>query len=174
MRTFSSGKCLIDARRPAPVHTSVVGSNYYLTRCQVPAPSGEGPGVRAGSPEVVGFTPIVAGACTMYCRSAAVQPTTVLSSPSATRRAFHKDFMPMTWRARMDETWAAPPAIVVASWRCVLVTKTDAGGRPVGTSDCCCERVSQDLDLVAGPAGGAPVSSIEGRPGRWLLPSDRH
>ena len=57
---------------------------------------------------------------------------------------------------------AAPPADVVASWRCVPVTKTDAGARPVGTPDCCCERVSQDLDLVAGSAGGAPVSSIGG------------
>src|ERR1017187_4855380 len=34
----------------------------------------------------------------------------------------------------------------------------DAGARPVGTPDCCCERVLQDLDLVAGSAGGAPVS----------------
>jgi hypothetical protein len=32
----------------------------------------------------------------------------------------------------------------------------------VGTPDCCCERVSQDLDLVAGSAGGVPVSSIGG------------
>ena len=33
----------------------------------------------------------------------------------------------------------------------------------MGTPDCCCERVSQDLDLVAGSAGGAPVSIIGGR-----------
>src|SRR5215469_18115857 len=72
---------------------------------------------------------------------------------------------------------AAPPADVVTSWRYVPVTKTDAGACPVGTPDCCCERVSQDLDLVAGSAGGVPVSSIGGsreagdgyRPsaGRW-------
>src|SRR2546430_11700187 len=55
---------------------------------------------------------------------------------------------------------AAPPADVVLPWRYVPVFQTDAGARPVGTPDCCCERVSQDLDLVAGSAGGAPVSSI--------------
>src|SRR3974377_878277 len=71
--------------------------------------------------------------------------------------------MPLTWRPWMDETGAAPPADVVASWRCVPVTKTDAGACPVGTPDCCCERVSQDLDLVARSAGGAPVSGIGGR-----------
>ncbi len=38
--------------------------------------------------------------------------------------------------------------------------QTDAGARPVGIPDCCYERVSQDLDLVAGSAGGTPVSSI--------------
>jgi len=32
----------------------------------------------------------------------------------------------------------------------------DAGARPVGTPDCCRERVLQDLDLVAGSAGGGP------------------
>ena len=58
---------------------------------------------------------------------------------------------------------AAPPADVVTPWRCVPVFQTDAGARPVGTPDCCCERVSQDLDLVAGSAGGAPVSIIGGR-----------
>src|SRR6516165_11331938 len=74
--------------------------------------------------------------------------------------------MPLTRRPRMDETGAAPPADVVASWRCVPVTKTDAGARPVGTPDCCCERVLQDLDLVAGSAGGVPVSGIgDGRGG---------
>src|SRR5258708_27575407 len=31
---------------------------------------------------------------------------------------------------------------------------------PVGTPDCCYERVLQDLDLVAGSAGGVPVSII--------------
>ncbi len=64
---------------------------------------------------------------------------------------------------------AAPPADVVLPWRCVPVFQTDAGARPVGTPDCCCERVSQDLDLVAGSAGGVPVSSIGGRQGgrRW-------
>jgi hypothetical protein len=64
---------------------------------------------------------------------------------------------------------AAPPADVVLPWRCVPVFQTDAGARPVGTPDCCCERVSQDLDLVAGSAGGAPLSSIGGRQGgrRW-------
>ena len=45
---------------------------------------------------------------------------------------------------------AAPPADVVASSRCVPVTKTDAGACPVGTTDCCRERVLQDLDLAAG------------------------
>src|SRR6516225_2048901 len=60
----------------------------------------------------------------------------------------------------MDETWAAPPADVGRAWRCVPVSKTDAGACPVGTPDCCCERVSQDLDLVAGSAGGAPVPII--------------
>ena len=62
---------------------------------------------------------------------------------------------------------AAPPADVVLPWRCVPVFQTDAGARPVGTPDCCCERVSQDLDLVAGSAGGAPVSIIGGRQGGW-------
>src|SRR5580693_8102005 len=62
---------------------------------------------------------------------------------------------------------SAPPADVVTPWRCVPVFQTDAGARPVGTPDCCCERVSQDLDLVAGSAGGAPVSSIGGRQGGW-------
>src|SRR5215470_16493615 len=56
-----------------------------------------------------------------------------------------------------------PPADVVASWRCVPVTKTDAGACPVGTPDCCCERVLQDLDLAAGSAGGAPVSGVGGQ-----------
>jgi len=32
--------------------------------------------------------------------------------------------------------------------------------RPVSTPDCCCERVLQDSDLVAGSAGGAPGSVI--------------
>src|SRR5215470_14645451 len=32
----------------------------------------------------------------------------------------------------------------------------DAGARAVGTPDCCCERVLQDLDLVAGSVGGGP------------------
>src|SRR6266702_6805121 len=62
-----------------------------------------------------------------------------------------------------------PPADVVASWRCVPVTKTDAGACPVGTPDCCCERVLQDLDLVAGSAGGAPVSGTSrSRWWRWI------
>jgi hypothetical protein len=34
----------------------------------------------------------------------------------------------------------------------------DAGARPVGTPDCCCERVLQDLDLVAGAAGGVVLA----------------
>ena len=57
---------------------------------------------------------------------------------------------------------AAPPADVVRAWRYVPVLKIDAGACPVGTPDCCCERVSQDLDLVAGSAGGAPVSQYRG------------
>src|SRR4249919_2742950 len=61
-----------------------------------------------------------------------------------------------------------PPADVVASWRCVPVTKTDAGACPVGTPDCCCERVLQDLDLVAGSAGGAPYP-VSGKAGRWRV-----
>ena len=65
---------------------------------------------------------------------------------------------------------AAPPADVVQPWCCVPVTETDAGACPVGTPDCCCERASQDLDLVAGSAGGAPVSSIRRAEGRrrWI------
>src|SRR5260370_39630920 len=65
---------------------------------------------------------------------------------------------------------AAPPADVVAPWRCVPVLKTDAGACPVGTPDCCCERVSQDLDLGAGSAGGAPGSKYQGRQagGEWI------
>jgi hypothetical protein len=35
----------------------------------------------------------------------------------------------------------------------------------VGTPDCCCERVLQDLDLAAGSAGGTPVSGSGGRQG---------
>src|SRR6266536_5808484 len=34
----------------------------------------------------------------------------------------------------------------------------DAGARPVSDPDCCCEGVLQDFDLVAGSAGGVPVS----------------
>jgi len=45
---------------------------------------------------------------------------------------------------------AAPSADVAQTWRCVPVTETDAGACPVGTPDCCFERVLQDLDLVAG------------------------
>src|SRR5262249_16119692 len=67
----------------------------------------------------------------------------------------------------MDETWGAPPADVAGPWRCVPVLETDAGACPVGTPDCCCERVLQDLDLVAGSAGGVPISSIGGRGRRW-------
>src|SRR4029077_11331620 len=54
---------------------------------------------------------------------------------------------------------AAPPADVVRPWRYVPVWKSDAGACPVGTPDCCCERVSQDLDLVRAPRA-APVFSI--------------
>jgi hypothetical protein len=60
----------------------------------------------------------------------------------------------------MDETWGAPPADVAGPWCYVPVLETDAGACPVGTPDCCYERVLQDLDLVAGPAGGVPVSII--------------
>ena len=55
---------------------------------------------------------------------------------------------------------AAPPADVVLSWRCVPVSKTDAGACPVGTPDCCYERVLQDLDLAEGSAGGVPVYPV--------------
>ncbi len=72
----------------------------------------------------------------------------------------------------MDETWGAPPADVVQPWRCVPVTETDAGACPVGTPDCCCERVLQDLDLVAGSAGGVPVCSIGGLQGGGALYDD--
>src|SRR5271165_196646 len=63
---------------------------------------------------------------------------------------------------------AAPPADVVRPWRCVPVSETDAGACPVGTPDCCCERVSQDLDLVAGSAGGAPYP-VSGKAGRLAM-----
>src|ERR1700723_20638 len=83
--------------------------------------------------------------------------------------------MPLTWRPRWMKLGDVLPADVVASWCCVPVTKTDAGACPVGTPDCCCERVLQDLDLVAGSAGGAPESSTGGRQGggRGYRPSAR-
>src|SRR6266567_662166 len=55
---------------------------------------------------------------------------------------------------------AAPPADVVPPWRCVPVCEIDAGACPVGTPDCCCERVSQDLDLVRAPRAACPYFSI--------------
>jgi len=55
----------------------------------------------------------------------------------------------------MGETWGASPADVVAPW-CYACRQTDAGARPVSAPDCCCERVLQDSDLVAGSAGGVP------------------
>src|SRR5215470_9491654 len=57
---------------------------------------------------------------------------------------------------------AAPPADVVRPWRCVPVLKTDAGACPVGTPDCCCERVSQDLDLVSGLRGRRALIPVSG------------
>src|ERR1017187_1200899 len=49
----------------------------------------------------------------------------------------------------------------------------DAGVRPVGTPDCCCERVLQDLDLVAGSAGGVPYpcGGVAGGGGGGYRPS---
>src|SRR5215831_2139123 len=70
---------------------------------------------------------------------------------------------------------AAPPADVVHPWRCVPVFETDAGACPVGTPDCCCERVSQDLDLVRAPRAACPypVSGAEAGGGGGYRPSAR-
>src|SRR5215467_8944180 len=43
----------------------------------------------------------------------------------------------------------------------------DAGARPVSAPDCCCERVLQDFDLVAGSAGGAGLGCRSA--GRWRM-----
>src|SRR5215471_20952978 len=70
---------------------------------------------------------------------------------------------------------AAPSADVARPWRCVPVWKTDAGACPVGTPDCCYERVSQDLDLVLAPRAARPypVSGAEAGGGDGYRPSAR-
>src|SRR5437879_32075 len=42
------------------------------------------------------------------------------------------------------------------------VLEIDAGACPVGTPDCACERVLQDLDLVVGSADGASEVQYRG------------
>ena len=54
----------------------------------------------------------------------------------------------------------APPLTSLRLGAMCLSDRPTLEPRPVSTPDCCCERVLQDSDLVAGSAGGAPGSVI--------------